>query len=287
MRRGGHGPEAQLASWTTRGEVGGLWLVDDSPLQLVLREGWLLPRTPSEVLPKDARIATLAWRPGPDGRTALVVAGANLLLGGRRLVPDRPEILAEGDTLVVDHHDVGEPAGSVVGGLLVGLPEAPEWLGMYADHADPVVHRVTWGRHYNGVGAPQRALALLEPAYRERPHAAGLELELAFAYNALERFDEAIAVLKGALARRPEDALLGGELGFAYLHAGKLELAVEQYLRSIPLCDERQPVVKSEMAMNLSLAYERLGDTANVQKWRAKAKAWAPPGSAVFRYFNP
>lgn len=174
-----------------------------------------------------------------------------------------------------------------VGRKQLGLPEAPEWLGMYADHDDPVAHRVTWGRHYNGVGAPQRALALLEPAYRERPHAAGLEFELAFAYNALERFDEAIAVLRGAVARRPDDALLGGELGFAYLHAGKLELAVEQYLRSISLCDDRQPVVKSEMAMNLSLAYERLGDAANVQKWRAKAKAWAPPGSAVFKHFNP
>jgi hypothetical protein len=138
VRRGDHDQQAQLASWTARGEVGGLWLVDDSPIQLVLREGWLLPRTPSEVLPKDARIATLAWRPGPDGRTALVVAGANLLLGGRRLVPDRPEVLAEGDTLVVDHHDVGEPAGAVVGGLLVGLPEASErpwrWLVPAADN---------------------------------------------------------------------------------------------------------------------------------------------------------
>ncbi len=131
--------QAQLASWTARGEVGGLWLVDEAPIQLVLREGWLLPRTPSEVLPKDARVATLAWRTGPDGRTALVVAGANLLLGGRRLVPDRPEILAEGDTLVIDHHDVGEPAGSVVGGLLVGLPEASErplrWLVPAAENA--------------------------------------------------------------------------------------------------------------------------------------------------------
>jgi hypothetical protein len=39
VRRGNHGPQAQLASWTARGEVGGLWLVDDSPVELVLREG--------------------------------------------------------------------------------------------------------------------------------------------------------------------------------------------------------------------------------------------------------
>jgi len=118
------GPRAELASFTAAGEVGGLWLVAEHPLELVLREGWLLPRSPAEVLPRDARIAALHWHREPGGGPLLVVEGANLLLGGYRIAAGRAEPLADGDTLTVDHRDVGEPPGAVVGGLLIGLPEA-------------------------------------------------------------------------------------------------------------------------------------------------------------------
>jgi hypothetical protein len=123
VERGAAGPQAQLASFDAQGDVRGLWLVDHPSTEIVLREGWLLPRLPGEVLPRDARIAALVWRRDGPGPVRLFVEGANLLVGGKRLVPGRAEALGDGDLLTVDHRDVGEPAGAVLGGLLVGTAE--------------------------------------------------------------------------------------------------------------------------------------------------------------------
>lgn len=168
----------------------------------------------------------------------------------------------------------------------LGLEETPELMKFYADRSDPLTHKVTWGRHYNHVGACGQALTFLEPAYKEKPDAKGLVFELSYAYNALGRFDDALAVLKEAVARRPEDVLLGSELAYAYVNSGQMQPAIALYLKLIPLCAESQMLTKSEMAMNLSAAYERLGDKASAEKWRANAKAWAPPGTPLYQYFN-
>ncbi len=44
---------------------------------------------------------------------------------------------------------------------------------------------------------------------------------------------------------------------------------------------------KSELAMNLGSAYERMGDTQNRDVWMNKARVWAPKGSPVYKYFHP
>lgn len=181
------------------------------------------------------------------------------------------------------------PAAPLPGEALeqLGLDEVPEIASSYVDSSDPITHAVRWGRHHNHVAAPQQALAYLEPAYGKQPDAKGLEFELAYAYNALGRHDDALAVLRRAIERAPDDLLLGRELAYAYSKAGKLEAAVEWYLKLVPRCGEREMIVKSEMAMNLSGIYARLGDAKGAEEWRAKAKAWAPPGTPLYRHLNP
>jgi len=169
----------------------------------------------------------------------------------------------------------------------LGLEEFPAIIRGYADTSDPITHRVLWGRHLNHVGDSRRALEYLEPAYAEKPDAKGLEFELAYAYNALERPRDALAVLEKAVARSPGDLLLGVELAYAHLSSGRLDLAIDLYLKLIPRCGEREMVQKSEMAYNLSGAYTRLGDEASAEKWLASARAWAPKGSAPYERFNP
>lgn len=167
----------------------------------------------------------------------------------------------------------------------LGLPETPEWLHLYKDDSDPITHRVRWGRSYNHVGACQRALAFLEPAYREKPDAEGLVFELAYAYNELDRPSDALVVLQRGVESHPDDVKLGSELAFALMHTGKLDAAVELYLKLIPRDEDK--VSKSEMAMNLAHLYQRLGDEANTKKWVDNARAWAPPGSDVYERLNP
>ena len=169
------------------------------------------------------------------------------------------------------------------------LPQKPDWLKYYEDHADPITHKVNWGFFYNAIGDSRRAVDFLEAAYREKPDASRVVFELAYAYNALERPADAIRVSKDEFRKKPKDELLCREMAFAYLHLKSYKEATEQYQSCIALCDDSEDGrgEKSELALNLSAAFEGLGDTRNRDAWLGKAKGWAPKGSPVFKYFHP
>jgi hypothetical protein len=171
----------------------------------------------------------------------------------------------------------------------LGLPEQPDWLKFYKDASDPVTHEVNWGSFYNGIGDSQRALSYLESAYRQQPDAPKLVFELAYAYNALGRPEDAVRVSKNEFTKNPTDELLCRELAFAYAHLKIYNDAAEQYRSCIALCGDSASAMaeKSELAMNLSLAYAALGDTANRDVWLEKAKNWAPKGSPVYKHLHP
>jgi hypothetical protein len=117
---------ADVAAFTVHGEVDDVWKLGGESMEVVLQDGRLRLRHPVEVLVRDARIARLEWRRIEDSREpALVLSGANLLVGPQRLAPAREIALGDGDVLAVDPRDVGEPPKSVVGGLLVSLPVGP------------------------------------------------------------------------------------------------------------------------------------------------------------------
>jgi tetratricopeptide (TPR) repeat protein len=171
----------------------------------------------------------------------------------------------------------------------LGLPEKPDWLKYYEDHADPVTHKVNWGFFYNGIGDSRRAIDYLESAYNEKADAPRVVFELAYAYNALGRPEDAIRVSKSEFAKKPKDELLCREMAFAYLHLKSYNEATQQYQACIALCDDSETGMaeKSELAINLSSAYARLGDVQNREAWLEKARGWAPKGSPVYKYFHP
>ena len=170
----------------------------------------------------------------------------------------------------------------------LGLPEKPDWLKFYEDKADPVIHKTRWGFFYNAIGDSRRAIDYLEPAYRERPDALGVIFELTFAYNAIGRPEEAIRVSKKAFAKDPKNELLCREMAFAYLKLERYTEATEQYHSCIALCGDSETAMaeKSELAMNLSSTYGRMGDTQNRDAWMQKARDWAPKGSPIYKRFH-
>jgi hypothetical protein len=97
------------------------------------------------------------------------------------------------------------------------------------------------------------------------------------------------ALQRSDFAKNPKDELLCREIAFAYLNLKNYKEAIGQHQACIALCgdSESQMAEKSEMAMNLSSAYGALRDTANRNAWLEKAKAWAPKGSPVYKYFHP
>ena len=169
------------------------------------------------------------------------------------------------------------------------LPEKPDWLKFYEDKADPITHKVSWGFFYNAIGDSRRAIDYLEPAYSEKPDAPRVVFELTYAYNALGRPEDAIRVSKSEFAKNPKNELLCREMAFAYLHLKSYKEATEQYQSCIALCGDSDTAraEKSELAMNLSSAYARMGDTQSRDAWMKKARDWAPKGSAVYKYFHP
>ncbi len=171
----------------------------------------------------------------------------------------------------------------------LGLPDKPDWLKFYEDKRDPVTHQVEWGRYYNAIGDSRRAVDYLESAYKERPDAPKVVSELAYAYNALGQSGDAIRVSKGYFAEHPKDEMLCRELAYAYLSLKRYKEAAEQYRTCIALCGdaESEMAEKSELAMNLSAAYDAVGDTADRDAWLEKAKLWAPKGSPVYKHFHP
>jgi len=171
----------------------------------------------------------------------------------------------------------------------LGLPEKPDWLKFYEDTADPVTHKVNWGFFYNAIGDSRRALDYLQSAYGENPDAPRVVVELSYAYNALGRPGDALRVLKSAFDKKPKDESLCREMAYADLTLKSYKVATEQYPLCIALCDDSETGMaeKSELAFDLSSAYNGLGDTANHDAWEVKAKVWAPKGSAVYKHFHP
>ena len=171
----------------------------------------------------------------------------------------------------------------------LGLPEKPDWLKFYDDKADLITHKVNWGSFYNGIGDSRRAIDYLESAYKDRPDAPKLVFELAYAYNALGRPDDTIRVSKAAFDKNPKDELLCREIAFAYVALRHYDEGATQYQVCVALCgdSESERAEKSELAMNLSLAYGALDDASNRDAWLERAKRWAPEGSPIYKHFHP
>jgi Flp pilus assembly protein TadD len=168
----------------------------------------------------------------------------------------------------------------------LGETDPPAWLSSYADHADPLAHRVKWGRHYNHIGASAKALTFLEPAYARSPRAEGLAFELGFAYNALGRFDDALRVLEPAVKRTPDDLYLIKELGSSYGSLKRYQDAAGLYEAILASYTGSDMVLKSEVAFNLAASYYFLGDASRSEAWLAKAREWAPDGSQLDLMLN-
>lgn len=167
----------------------------------------------------------------------------------------------------------------------LGLESPPEFLKYYRPEVETPENRLRRGFHLNHIGECQRALTVLEPLHRTQPKLKGLAFELAYAYNALRQQDKALPVLAEAAKTDPKDPWIARELAYTYLHLGRSQDAVDAYQKALPLVPEDNPQERSEQAINLAMAYDRLKDTASRDAWLAKAKAWAPVGSPVANYF--
>jgi tetratricopeptide (TPR) repeat protein len=166
----------------------------------------------------------------------------------------------------------------------LGIKPQPNWIGAYYNYTDTVQHNYRWGFIYNDLDQCDTALVYLNKAYAVKPHYQGLEFELIFAYNALARYDDALNIINAALQNDPKNVMFYRELGYAYLKKKNFDKSVASYKQGIDMCTDKQNDAKGEMAINLASAYKLMGNQDEYMNWGNKAKAWATPGSAIYKF---
>jgi len=167
----------------------------------------------------------------------------------------------------------------------LGLPVEPEWLRIYEPPTETGVEYLKdMGYCYNAAGVYEKALEYLRPAYEQQPHYKGLEYELAFAYNALKRFDEAIAVADSAIANTPDDPMLYRELGYALKWKGDMEDAEKACRTGIEKSSSNE--MRAEMAVNMAHGYFMVRNRDKYRQWVVETAKYATPGSQQMRHID-
>lgn len=121
-------------------------------------------------------------------------------------------------------------------------------------------------------------------AYQKEPHYKGLEFELAFAYNALNKFDEAVPVLEKAIKNEPKNAFFHRELGYAFIHTNQVEKAEKAYRKGIEV--SKRDEVKAEMAINMTQSYFKIRNRKKFDEWAKLTKKYAPDNSQFSQYID-
>lgn len=148
----------------------------------------------------------------------------------------------------------------------------PEWLKYYKTDTASVERLYRWGYMYNGWNECAKGLTYLERAEKLDPKFKGLEVELAFSYNCLGKFDNAISILQNALGTNPTDAYINKELIYAQIKSGQLDKASESCKRAIAICTDKK--YNGENCYNLLYSYYLKKDKTNFLKWADETKKW-------------
>ena len=163
----------------------------------------------------------------------------------------------------------------------LGHDWVPDWLSAYKQTSDSIGRMVRWGYFYNHWGESAKALTYLEKAYALDPQKENVEFELAYAYNALSRFNEAIIVLDKAILRKPAECLYYKELSYAQIHVNNMSKADEATRSGVQYCEDKK--MKAEICYNLTYTYFKNKDKANFVNWAAETKKWAEPESVFIK----
>lgn len=165
----------------------------------------------------------------------------------------------------------------------LGISGDPDWVKIYNNYTDTLAHNVALGKHLNTMNDCDYALTYLLKTYKVKPNAVGLEFELAYAYNVLNRFDDAANVLIPAIKNNDKDIFLYKELGYSYLGKSDLDKAISTYKQGIAACGDTHPTEKAEMAINLGRSYHFQKNDEQYKEWLTKAKQWAPVNSNEYK----
>lgn len=151
------------------------------------------------------------------------------------------------------------------------IQKVPDWLKSYKTDEGSIDRLYKWGFMYNGWNECEKALEYLEKADKIDSNYKGLQVELAFSYNCLKRYNDAIKVLQKAVKQDPLDAYTNKELIYAEVKNGNLEEAKTVYRKVLKQVKDK--TYNSENAYNILQAYFLKGDVKNFESWLSEANS--------------
>lgn len=151
------------------------------------------------------------------------------------------------------------------------IKKVPDWLENYKTGEGSIDRLYKWGYMYNGWNECERALEFLEKADKINSEYRGLQVELAFSYNCLQRYNDAITVLQKAIKQDPLNAYTNKELIYAEVKNGNLEEAKNVYRKVLK--EVKDKTYNSENAYNILQAYFLKKDVKSFENWLSEANS--------------
>jgi tetratricopeptide (TPR) repeat protein len=147
----------------------------------------------------------------------------------------------------------------------LNISKTPEWLQAYKTNENSIERLYNWGYMYNGWNECEKALVYLEKAKNINQNYKGLNVELAFSYNCLKRYQDAILVLQKAIESNPTDSYTNKELIYAEVKSGQIDLAIKSFKRALEICKDE--TYNAENSFQILQAYFLQKDVINFEKW--------------------
>lgn len=164
------------------------------------------------------------------------------------------------------------------------LPTKPKWLKIYNDNEQSVSYLHKLGYHLNHSGASESAISPLEKGYKLDPNFEGILFELAFAYNATQKFEKAIKLINLHLKDHSKNVFLYKELGYSYLNTNQLDKATKTFEKGIEI--SKNDIISAEMALNMASVAFNKKDTKAFKKWAALTKKYGKDNPQFMRYID-
>lgn len=162
------------------------------------------------------------------------------------------------------------------------IEEYPDWLKFYKTDTGTVKRLYSWGYMYNGWGECKKALSFLEKAKTLEPEYKGLNVELAYSYNCLSRYDKAEKVLELDVIKYPQDAYINKEYIYTLSKNHQIDLACQHFSKTKTILKDKQ--YHAENCYNIMQYYYDNKDKINFIKWYKELENWEITNELIRTY---
>lgn len=166
----------------------------------------------------------------------------------------------------------------------LNIVAVPEWLHFYKPDTLSAQRLYKWGYLYNGWNECSKALGFLLQARKLNPKFEGLNVELAFSYNCLDKYDSAEIILAEDVKLYPSNAYINKEYIYTLVKAKKIDKAIQQYNATLKLLKDQS--FNSENCYNILQYYYVQKDKKNFDLWCKELKKWPLENEQIQFYID-